>query len=326
MALRKVGILTSGGDCPGLNAAIRSFVKRALREGVEVLGFLNGWEGVVRGEYKVLAPKDVSGILPLGGTILGTSRYNPLRSRREIEKTLTALENLDALVVIGGNGSIHIAYAFWKMWGKIIFIPKTIDNDIWGTESIGFNTAVQVAASLIDRLHSTAESHRRVFVVQLMGRHTGWITLYAGMASGADVIVIPEFPLSENEIMDYILHRKKIGKSFSIVAVAEGVRYARQKEENVGIYLRRFIERELEIETRFVEIGYVLRGGTPSAYDRLIAHEMGHSAFELAQEGKFGLVTAYNSFKKAAVPIERVVGRLKSVPSQEYFAAVPYFG
>ncbi|NPA79985.1 MAG: 6-phosphofructokinase [Thermotogae bacterium] len=324
--LRRVGILTSGGDCPGLNAAIRAFVKLALRKGVEVWGFRNGWEGVVEKNYRRLTARDVSGILPLGGTILGTSRYNPLRRKGDVERALSTLENLDALVVIGGNGSIHIAHAFQRMWGKVIFIPKTIDNDIWGTESIGFNTAVEVATHLIDRLHSTAESHRRVFVVQLMGRHTGWITLYAGMAAGADVMVIPEFPIGEEEIARYVLRRKRMGKSFSIVAVAEGVRYAHQREQNVGIYLQRYLARVLDIETRFVEIGYVLRGGTPTAYDRLMAHEMGHLAFVLAEEGRFGCVTAYNGYVERGVPIERMVGRLKTVPPEEYFAALPYFG
>ena len=318
--------MTSGGDCPGLNAAIRAFVKLALRKGVEVWGFSDGWEGVVEGRYRVLKARDVSGILPQGGTILGTSRFNPLKSERDVQRALANLDELDALVVIGGNGSIHIAHAFQEMWGKVIFIPKTIDNDIWGTESIGFNTAVEVATTLIDRLHTTAESHRRVFVVQLMGRHTGWITLYAGMAAGADVMVIPEFPMSEEKIAEYVMRRKRMGKNFSIVAVAEGVRYARQREHNVGIYLQRYLARELEIETRFVEIGYVLRGGTPTAYDRLMAHEMGHFAFVLFEEGRFGCMTAYNGYVERGLPIREAVGRLKTVPAEEYFAALPYFG
>ncbi len=324
--VKRVGILTSGGDCPGLNAAIRAFVKLALRRGVEVWGFKNGWEGVVNGDYRVLKARDVSGILPMGGTILGTSRFNPLKSRKDVDRALSVLDNLDALIVIGGNGSLHIAHAFQEMWGRVVFIPKTIDNDVWGTESIGFNTAVDVATYLIDRLHTTAESHRRVFVVQLMGRHTGWITLYAGMASGADVMVIPEFPMSERQILEYILRRKRMGKSFSIVAVAEGVRYARQREQNVGIYLQRYIAEELDIETRFVEIGYVLRGGTPTAYDRLMAHEMGHLAFELIEEGRFGCMTAYGGYVERGMPIREAVGRLKTVPPEEYYAAIPYFG
>ena len=309
-----------------MNAAIRAFVKLALRRGIEVWGFSDGWEGVVEGRYKVMGSRDVSGILPLGGTVLGTSRFNPLKSRKDTERALATLDELDALVVIGGNGSLHIAHAFQEMWGKVVFIPKTIDNDVYGTESIGFNTAVEVATTLIDRLHTTAESHRRVFVVQLMGRHTGWITLYAGMAAGADVMVIPEFPMSEERIAEYVLHRKRMGKSFSIVAVAEGVRYARQKEQNVGIYLQRYLARELEIETRFVEIGYVLRGGTPSAYDRLMAHEMGHFALELVEDGRFGCMTAYNGYVEHGMPMREAVGRLKTVPPEEYFAALPYFG
>ncbi len=309
-----------------MNAAIRSFVKLALRRGVEVWGFENGWEGVVNSRYLVMKPRDVSGILPLGGTVLGTSRFNPVFDRRAEEKALETLQNVDALVVIGGNGSLHIAHHFQRKWGRVIFIPKTIDNDIWGTESIGFQTAVEVATSLIDRLHTTAESHRRVFFVQLMGRHTGWITLYAGMAAGADVMVIPEYPLSEEEIAEYIMHRKRMGKSFSIVAVAEGVRYSGQKEQNVGIYLQRRISDLLKVETRFVEIGYVLRGGVPSSYDRLMAHQMGYFAFHLFEEGMFGYITAYNGYVEKAMPMESAVGRLKTVSPEEYFAALPYFG
>jgi 6-phosphofructokinase len=322
----RFGILTSGGDCPGLNAAIRAFVRRALLNGDEVWGFKDGWKGVVFRNYEVLNREKISGIIYQGGTILGTSRFNPLQDENFIRSALSNLQEIDGLVVIGGNGSLHIAYQFQRMWGKVIFIPKTIDNDVWGTESIGFDTAVNIAMGLIDRLHSTAESHKRVFVVQVMGRHTGWIALYSGISAGADVVVIPEYPLTVEEIVEIVENRRKMGKSFSIVVVAEGVRYSDQKVQNVGIHIQRKLAEILKIETRFVEIGYVLRGGSPTAYDRLMAHTMGNFAYDLASNGKFGMITAYNGYDVFAMDIRSAVGRLKTVGLEEFLRAKAFFG
>ncbi len=322
----RFGVLTSGGDCPGLNAAIRAFVRMALLNGDEVWGFKDGWKGVVFRDYEILTRERVSGIIYQGGTILGTSRFNPMENESFMKNALSNLQEIDGLVVIGGNGSLHIAYQFQRMWGKVVFIPKTIDNDIWGTESIGFDTAVNVAMELIDRLHSTAESHKRVFVVQVMGRHTGWIALYAGISSGADVIVIPEYPLTVDEIVEIIENRRRIGKSFSIVVVAEGVRYSDQKVQNVGIHIQRRLSEILNIDTRFVEIGYVLRGGSPSAYDRLMAHTMGGFAYELVSSGKFGKITAYNGYEVFALDIRYAVGRLKTVSLEEFLRSRTFFG
>jgi 6-phosphofructokinase len=209
------------GYCPGLNAAIRAFVRRALLNGDEVWGFRDGWQGVVFGNYEVLNRERISGIIYQGGTILGTSRFNPLEDRGFINSALSTLQEIDGLVVIGGNGSLHIAYYFQKVWGKVVFIPKTIDNDIWGTESIGFDTALNIAMEIIDRLHSTAESQKRVFVVQVMGRHTGCIALYSGISAGADVIVIPEYLLTVEEIAEVVENRRRKGRKFSLLVVAE---------------------------------------------------------------------------------------------------------
>ncbi len=322
----RFGILTSGGDCPGLNAAIRAFVRRALIDGNEVYGFKDGWLGVVNNDYIRMTRESVSGIIFQGGTVLGTSRFNPVFDEGLTERCLENLDQLDGLVVIGGNGSLHIAYHFHRLWGKIVFIPKTIDNDIWGTESIGFDTAVNVASQLIDRLHSTAESHKRVFVVQVMGRHTGWIALYSGISSGADVIVIPEYPITVEEIAEIVERRKKMGRSFSIVVVAEGVRYSDQRVQNVGIHIQRRLARILSVETRFVEIGYVLRGGSPTAYDRLMAHVMGNFAYELVVNGKFGYITAYNGYDVFSTKMDAIVGRLKTVSVEDYLSAKYFFG
>jgi 6-phosphofructokinase len=322
----RFGILTSGGDCPGLNAAIRAFVRRALLNGDEVWGFRDGWQGVVFGNYEVLNRERISGIIYQGGTILGTSRFNPLEDRGFINSALSTLQEIDGLVVIGGNGSLHIAYYFQKVWGKVVFIPKTIDNDIWGTESIGFDTALNIAMETIDRLHSTAESQKRVFVVQVMGRHTGWIALYSGISAGVDVIVIPEYPLTVEEIAEVVENRRRKGRKFSIVVVAEGVRYSDQKVQNVGIHIQRKLAELLKIETRFVEVGYVLRGGSPSAYDRLMAHTMGNFAYELLSKGKFGKITAYNGYDVFALDIRSVVGRLKMVSLEEFLRAKIFFG
>lgn len=322
----RFGILTSGGDCPGLNAAIRSFVRRALLDGNEVYGFKDGWLGVVNNEYIRMTRGNVSGIIFQGGTILGTSRFNPIFDEGLTKRCLENLDQLDGLVVIGGNGSLHIAHHFQRLWGKVVFIPKTIDNDIWGTESIGFDTAVNIASQLIDRLHSTAESHKRVFVVQVMGRHTGWIALYSGISSGADVIVIPEYPITVEEIAEIVEKRKNIGRSFSIVVVAEGVRYSDQRVQNVGIHIQRKLASILSVETRFVEIGYVLRGGSPTAYDRIMAHVMGNFAYELVVNGKFGYITAYNGYDVFSTRMDAIVGRLKTVSVEDYLSAKYFFG
>ncbi len=322
----RLGVLTSGGDCPGLNAAIRAIVRRAINDGNEIIGFRDGWKGVAFGDFINLNRESVSGIIYQGGTILGTSRFNPLDDEDFLNKALENLESVDCLIVIGGNGSLHIANHFQRVWGRVVFIPKTIDNDIWGTESIGFDTAVNVATNLIDRLHSTAESHKRVFVVQVMGRHTGWIALYSGISAGADVIVIPEYPLTIDEIAEVIEKRKRMGKSFSIVVVAEGVRYSDQKVQNVGIHIQRKLASMLNLETRFVEIGYVLRGGSPSAYDRLMAHTMGNFAYELVKNKKFGYITAYNGYDVMTLDMSACVGRLKTVSVDEFLNAKHFFG
>ena len=231
---KTIGVMTGGGDCPGLNAAIRAVVRRAIRVyGYRVIGFRRAWEGILEDDWVEMDIGSVSGILPLGGTILHTTRMNPFEDPEKAERVVAKLEELglSALICLGGDGTHHLLYELHKRWPRVIGIPKTIDNDVWGTRfSIGFDTAVNVATEAIDRLHSTAESHERVMVVNVMGRRTGWIALWAGTAGGADVIVIPEHPLPEEEVLKLLAARRARGRNFSIVVVAEGVHYLKQRE------------------------------------------------------------------------------------------------
>ncbi len=323
--------MTSGGDCPGLNAAIRAVVRRALKiYRFKVIGFRKAWEGLLEGDYFEMDYPHVSGILHLGGTILHTTRKNLLEKPGNLERCVEKLEELglDGLVILGGDGSAYWALELHKLWPRVVLIPKTIDNDVWGTKySIGFDTAINVATEALDRLHTTAESHDRVFVVNVMGRATGWVALMAGMAGGADVIVIPEFPLPEDAVLRYIDSRRKRGKTFSIVVVAEGVHYLKQKEgESVSMYLARIIEEGLGITSRTVKLDYVLRGGSPTAFDRLLATRMGSAAVDLLARYEFGNMTALVGDEIVPVPLGEVVGRVKRVSDELWRMAKVFFG
>ncbi len=320
--MKKIAMLTGGGDCPGLNAVIRAVTRRALMEGYEVIGFRNGWAGVIKGEFIPLNRERVSGILHLGGTILGTSRTNP--TDEQLETIIRNLKGFDvsALVAIGGDDTLSVASRLHKRGVPVIGCPKTIDNDIYGTDqTFGFDTAVNIATEALDRLHTTAEAHSRVLVVEIMGRQAGWIAWEAGIAGGADLVLLPEFPMSLAEICRIIKGRQASGKNFSIVAVAEGFKidgqevvqtkeldaFGHVRLGGIAEVLAKEIEKLTGIESRTVVLGHVQRGGTPSAYDRVLGTRYGVKAVELAMAGQFGQMVALRGTEIIGVPLDEVV-------------------
>src|SRR4051812_44505557 len=307
----RVGLLTGGGDCPGLNAVIRAAGRRVMTRGGEVVGVRDGWKGLVEGLFEPLGPREISGLLPRGGTIIGTTRTNPFKLDGGVEKVLDTFRNaeLDALVAIGGEDTLGVAARLYEEHQfPVVGVPKTIDNDLSATDyTFGFDTAVSVATEAIDRLHTTAESHNRVMVVEVMGRHTGWIAVMSGIAGGADVILIPEQPISIDEACADIRRRHERGKDFSIVVVSEGYElegstdsspdldqfgHVRLSARGVGEALARQIEDRTGFETRVTVLGHVQRGGSPTARDRVLATRFGLKAAELAQSGSFGRMAA----------------------------------
>ena len=318
----KIGILTAGGDCPGINAAIRGVGKTAIvKYGMELIGISDGFTGMINKDYTELTEKDLSGILTLGGTILGTSREKPFKSsgkKNEIKKPALILEHyeqlgLDCLVCIGGNGTLKTAHLLSEEGLNVVGIPKTIDNDVWGTDiTFGFDSAVNIATEAIDRLHSTANSHKRIMLIELMGHNAGWIALYSGIASGGDVILIPEIPYKEDKIAEYLLHRAEENKPYSIVVVAEGVRNP-TKERSVAHYLSNRISEITGLETRETVLGYIQRGGTPSPMDRVLATRYGTAAADMIAAKDFGKMVALNNNEIVSVPLADVSGKLKLV-------------
>ena len=319
----KIGILSSGGDCPGINATIRGVGKTAvIHYGMEVIGIRSGFQGLLKKDYIPLDERSLSGLLNLGGTILGTSREKPFKKLLDgssNENPQVIIDNykelgLDCLVCIGGNGTQKTAYKVSQLGLNVIGIPKTIDNDVYGTDvTFGFDSAVDIATEAIDRLHSTASSHKRVMVIGLMGHKAGWITLYAGMAGGADVILIPELGCNIDKVNKAILDRAKQGKPYSIVAVAEGLELDGNKG-NPTSYLSKLIEEGTGIETRETILGYVQRGGSPSAFDRNLATRLGGHATELIAKGKFGRMVSLINENISSLSLEEVSGKLKLVP------------
>lgn len=318
----KIGILTSGGDCPGINATIRGVGKTAINNyGMEVVGILNGFSGLLYKDVIDLTDSTLSGILNLGGTILGTAREKVFRKkitspdendREEIKKCYQEL-GLDCLVCIGGNGTQRTTWMLSELGLNVVGIPKTIDNDVYGTDiTFGFDTAVNIATDAIDRLHSTASSHRRVMVIELMGHHAGWITLEAGMAGGADVILLPELGYNMKVIIDKIRQRIEVGKPYSIVAVAEGIEIHGSKDRP-AIYFANEIERQTGIETRETVLGYIQRGGSPSPFDRNLGTLLGGHAVTLIHEKKFGRMTSVKGRDITDVPLSEVAGKLRLV-------------
>jgi len=345
---KKVGILTGGGDCPGLNAAIRATAKAAIQIGYEVIGIRNGWEGFLDNENEILDSISTSGIIDRGGTILGTSRTSPFRIENGPQRVFAGFKRLEleTLVVLGGDGTLSITSRLSKMGLPVVGIPKTIDNDVKGTDyTIGFQTAVQIATDALDRLRSTAESHHRVMLLEVMGCHTGWIATYAGMANGADAILIPEIPLDEEKLealYQMLIQRERRGKRFSIVVVAEGTvlrgkTIARRSfcaAENrkidrlggIGEVMGEIIEQNTGLETRVSSLDYIQRGGTPVAYDRILATSFGVKAVELIKKRKYGEMTALKGNRITSVPLEKVVDGIRTVDLNIYKVAETFFG
>ena len=297
----RIGILTSGGDCPGINATIRGVCKTAINYyGMEVVGIHSGFQGLLTKDVELITDKSLSGLLNLGGTILGTSREKPFKKggvvAEDVNKPALIEHNikeigLDCVVCIGGNGTQKTAAKLAAMGLNIVSVPKTIDNDIWGTDiSFGFDSAVSIATDAIDRLHSTASSHKRVMVIEVMGHKAGWIALYSGMAGGGDVILLPEIPYDIKNIGEVILNRLRKGKPYSIVVVAEGIQTDGRKR--AAEYIAQEIEYETGIETRETVLGYIQRGGSPTPFDRNLSTRMGGHATELIADGQFGRMIA----------------------------------
>lgn len=317
----KIGILSSGGDCPGINATIRGVGKTAIMHyGMEVIGIHSGFAGLINKDVQVFDERSLSGILNLGGTILGTSREKPFRkllSSGEPDKTDVIRQNyealgLDCLVCIGGNGTQKTASLISDLGLNVIGVPKTIDNDVWGTDiTFGFDTAVNIATEAIDRLHSTASSHKRVMVVEVMGHHAGWIALYAGMAGGADVILLPELGYDIEKVNTTILNRAQRGKPYSIVVVAEGLKTPNKKRP--ADYITKAIEEATGIESRETVLGYIQRGGNPSPFDRNLATRLGGHATELIYNKQFGRMVCIEGNTVSSIPLNEVAGKLKLV-------------
>jgi phosphofructokinase-like protein len=339
--MKKIGVLTGGGDCPGLNAVIRAVERAALRHDVETLGIRNGWQGLIDDDVELLTDLSVSGILPRGGTILGTSRTDPLKTPTDFQKIKATIKkyNIQALVVIGGNGTLSAARDVAQQGISLVGIPKTIDNDISGTDvSFGFDTAVSTVTEAIDRLHTTAESHHRIIVVEVMGRNVGWIAVMAGIAGVADEILIPEMPFTLDGVCKRLKSRYDTGKKFSIVVIAEGVhetdlglssvpedeRDECGHERFVGVCNRlgKELERRLGIETRVTTLGYVQRGGSPTAYDRVLATRFGVAAVNLVRDGDFGKMVALQGNRITSIPLESAVKELKTVDREFYELAM----
>ncbi len=336
--MKRIGMLTSGGDCQALNAAMRGVVKTLLNsnEQVEIYGFLDGYKGLIYGNFKMLTGKDFSGILTMGGTILGTSR-TPFKTIQDpdengLNKVEAMTQNyyklkLDCLVVLGGNGSHKTANLLREEGLNVVTLPKTIDNDLWGTDmTFGFQSAVNIATEAIDCIHTTAASHGRVFIVEVMGHKVGWLTLNAGMASGADIILIPEIPYDIDKVIEKIEERDRNGSRFTIIAVAEGAiskkdaklskKEFKKKKENspypsVSYEIAAQIQEKTGREVRVTVPGHTQRGGSPCPYDRVFASRLGAEAGKLILEGQYGFMVGYKNREMVRVPLEEVAGKLK---------------
>ncbi len=337
-----MGILTGGGDAPGLNAVIRAVVRRSIPRGARILGIRHGWRGLLTMETTPLDGAAVSGILHRGGTVLGTSRTNPYKKPEDalaVEANFRAL-GLDVLVAIGGEDTLGVAAKLSSAGFPVVGVPKTIDNDLSGTDTtFGFDTAVSIATEAVDRLHTTAESHDRVIVCEVMGRHAGWIALHAGMAGGADYILVPERPVDVGAVCAAITRRREAGKMFSIIVVAEGAvlvggevtkdagkdAFGHVLLGGIGERLAGEIERRTGYETRSVALGHVQRGGTPTAFDRWLGTRYGLLAADMAHEKRFGMMAAFRGGAFAPVPLAEAVASLKTVPPELLDLAATFF-
>jgi ATP-dependent phosphofructokinase / diphosphate-dependent phosphofructokinase len=346
---QRIGMLTGGGDCPGLNAVIRAVSRRSLDRGAAVVGVREGWRGLVDGLLQPLGYREISGILPRGGTILGTTRTNPYKTEGGVERVLETFraDGLDALVAIGGEDTLGVAARLHVEHGfPVVGVPKTIDNDLSGTDyTFGFDTAVWIATEAIDRLHTTAESHNRVMVVEVMGRQTGWIAVMSGIAGGADMILIPEEPATVEQACAELQRRHERGKDFSIVVVSEGYELTYESGEKravtqaaetdqfghvrlggVGEALASDIEERTGYETRVTVLGHVQRGGSPTPRDRVLATRFGLKAADLVHEGRFGRMAALHGDEIVDVGLEEATHELKRVPPEWHAVARAFFG
>jgi 6-phosphofructokinase 1 len=341
----KVAVLTGGGDCPGLNAVIRAIVRRAEQRNLEIMGIRDGFAGFLEERHERLTRRRVSGILHLGGTILGTSRLDPFSVAGGLERMRQVFDRqrIDAVIAIGGDGTLSIATEMHRLGLPVVGVPKTIDNDLGGTDfTFGFDTAVQIATEAIDRLHSTAESHQRVMVVEVMGRHVGWIAAYAGMAGGADVILVPERPVHVDDVVAHVERRQREGRKFSIIVCAEGAEVdlgkgpqivSRGKDEwghlrlgGIAHEVAAVLEARTSIETRVTVLGYIQRGGVPTAYDRVLGTRFGVHAADLVADGAFGHMVALRGADVVSVPLEEGTRAPKALPTSLYEVASVFFG
>jgi 6-phosphofructokinase 1 len=343
--MARIGLLTGGGDCPGLNAVIRAVVRKGVNAyGHELIGFRYGWAGVLEGEAIDLTLESTRGILHRGGTILGTSRTNPFREEDGLPRVRRSLDELrvDALIPIGGEDTLGVARRLAAEGIDVVGVPKTIDNDLAGTDfTFGFQTAVQIATDAIDRLHTTAESHNRVIVVEVMGRHAGWIAAYSGIAGGADVILVPERPFDIDDVVAHVRRREAAGRDFSIVVVAEGAKpidgtlalrdgetdaFGHERLGGIGIVLEREIEQRTGFETRATILGHIQRGGTPLAYDRVLGSRFGVEAIDAVQDGEFGVMVGLRGTEIVRVPIDEALAKPKLVDPDLLETAEVFFG
>jgi ATP-dependent phosphofructokinase / diphosphate-dependent phosphofructokinase len=342
--MKRVGILTGGGDCPGLNPVIRAVVRKGLPLGYQIIGIKNGWKGLIENKTMVLNERSVSGILHRGGTMLGTSRTNLYKDPQDKKKALANYKKLklNALIAIGGEDTLGVANKLNKEGLNVVGVPKTIDNDLNATDfTFGFDTAINIVTESIDRLHTTAESHHRIIVCEVMGRHAGWIATYAGIAGGADVILIPEKPIDIKEVCDVLDKRRKKGKTFSIVVVAEGAQFKKgdmilQEEKldsfghvrlgGIGNQLGQRIEELTGLETRVTVLGHIQRGGSPTAMDRVLGTRFGVMAMELVASKRFGRMVSLSANKIIAVPLSKGVAKLKTLDMKIYDIAKVFFG
>lgn len=341
----RIGVLTGGGDVPGLNAAIRAVARRAFQYGWEVYGVKNGWRGMVEGEYEKLTPSSVSGILHVGGTILGTTRTNPLKDEAMMQKVFDNFKamQLDALVAIGGDDTLSVAAALYQRGLATVGIPKTMDNDVAETDyCIGFDTAVTTVADALDKLHTTAFAHHRVMVVEVMGRDAGWVAILGGLAGGADFIMAPEVTISMDDVCAHLKNRRERGKNFAIVVVAEGATitdlpevedlgerdafgHVRLDRRGLGERVAKEIERRMGFEARVVVLGHLQRGGSPTVFDRILATRLGVAAVDFIREGRFGCMAALKGNKIVPADLEAAVESTKQVDLKLYEMAKVFF-
>lgn len=341
-----IGVLTGGGDCPGLNAAIRAVVRKARELNHSVIGVSNGWAGVLNAEGRPLDETSVSGILPLGGTILGTSRTNPMKMERGMERVVEGFRTLglDVLVAIGGDDTLSVAHRLYQMGVPTVGIPKTMDNDVFGTDyCIGFDSAVTTATDALDKLHTTASSHHRVMVLEVMGRDAGWVAVFSGIAGGADYILIPEVEVPISRVCDHLIQRRAKGKDSSIIVISEGANcpdltdeatgtsevdafgHVRLDRRGIGERVGREIEKRTKMETRVTVLGHVQRGGSPTVFDRMLATRLGVRAVEYIERGMYGVMPALHGAMIEPVDLATAVSQNRRLDVALYDIACTFF-